>query len=77
MTTETAITAREAWLGQRDGVRDPSARETVFRDRDSGECGTLTECHITGHDSAHPGAWTFRLSDGTGFWHWEMALEVA
>ena len=64
---------REAWLGIREGARDDSVRKALFVSRDDGRVGRLVECHITGEDSAHPGAWMFRL-EGSLRWHWEMEL---
>jgi hypothetical protein len=68
---------REVWLGVKGGGQDASVRQTIFLSTD-GCKGMLTECHITGDDSAHPGAWMFRLSDPVypNRWHWEMELVV-
>jgi hypothetical protein len=69
------MTARETWLGIRReawGAPDMTTRQQVFRAPD-GSTGVLAECHISGRDSAEPGAWMFRLGQGLA-WHWEMEL---
>ena len=66
------VTAREAWLGIKDGALNMEAKKVVFSAPD-GRQGTLTEMCASDDQSAHPGNWMFRL-EGSLRWYWETEL---